>query len=82
MIIIMFLISLQYGLYNSTESALMYFPLSPSCAPITIYDHFSRLQRLISVIICIRHDLNLKNNLDLLLDFNKIFSHSTSRINN
>jgi len=79
--ILMFLISLQYGLHNSTESALMLFLLSPLCVPITIYDSFSRLQSLSPVIICIRQHLNFKNILDLLLDFNEIFSHSTPRIN-
>jgi hypothetical protein len=79
--ILMFLISLNHRLYNSTESALTLFLLSPSCVPITVHDSFSRLQGLIPDIICIRQDLNLKNILDLLLDFNEIFSHSTSRIN-
>jgi len=80
--ILMFLIYLQHVLSNSTEDAMMLFLLLPSCARITVYIYFPRLQRLISAIICIRSYLNLKNILDLLLDFNKIFSHSTARINN
>jgi hypothetical protein len=79
--ILMFLIYLQHVLSNSTESAMMHFLLLPSCAPITIYDSFSRLQRLIPTIICFRQVLNMKIFLDLLLDFNEIFSHSTPRIN-
>jgi len=79
---VMFLIYPQQGLYNSTERALMHLLLSSSCAPITIYAPFSRLQRLIPTIVCIRQVLNLKKFLDLLLDFNEIFSHSTARINN
>jgi hypothetical protein len=78
--ILMVLISLQYALSNSTESALMLFLLSPSCVPITIYGSFSRLQGIISAEISIRQYLHMKNILDLLLDFNKIFSHSISRI--
>jgi len=61
---------------------MLHFLLSPSCAPITIYGPFLRLQEIISAEIYIRQYLNLKNILDLLLDFNKIFSHSTPRINN
>jgi hypothetical protein len=80
--ILMFLIYPQQGLYNSAGRAMMHFLLSPSCAPITIYDHFSRLQRLIPTIICIRQYLHMKNILDLLLDFDDIFSHSNARINN
>jgi hypothetical protein len=79
--ILMFLIYPQHGLYNSTGRAMMHFLLSPSCVPIIIYGPFSQLQRFIPTIICFRQVLNLKNNLDLLLDFNEIFSHSTSRIN-
>ena len=78
--ILMFLIYPQHGWYNSTESALMLFLLSPSCAQITIYGPFSQLLEIISAEIYIRQYLNMKNILDLLLDFNKIFSHSISRI--
>lgn len=80
--ILMFLIYPQHGLSNSTERATMLFLLSSSCAPITIYDLFLQLKRIIPAVIFIRQILTLKNILDLLLDFNEIFSHSTARINN
>jgi hypothetical protein len=79
--ILMFLIYPQHGLSNATGRAMLLFLLSPSCAPITIYDSFLRLPGIISAEIYIRQYLNLKNILDLLLDFSEIFSHSTPRIN-
>lgn len=79
--ILIFLIYPQQGLSNSTGRVMMHFLLLPSCARITVPVQFSRLQGIISAEIYVRQYLHMKNILDLLLDFNKIFSHSTPRIN-
>jgi len=74
---ILMLLDLPTLLCMKTESALMHFPLSPSCARITIDVPSSRLQCLMPAIIYILNDRHMRINLYLLLDFKEIFSHST-----
>ena len=82
--ILMFFIyahDMQQKLSDSTQCAIRHFPSALSCARITDYDCYIRLQLLIPSEIYARHDRIMKKHLHLLLDFNEIFPHSTSRIN-
>jgi len=70
----------QHLLSDSTAYDLIHFPLSPSCAHVTIHDPSSRFRGLISARICIRYGLIMKNSLDLSLDFKENYPHSISQI--
>jgi hypothetical protein len=72
---------MQQGLSDSTVCKIIYFSLPSSCVQMMIYDYSIRLQALISTIIFIQFDYIMKKHYHLLLDFNEIFPHSTSRIN-
>ena len=54
--ILMFLTDTQHGMSDSTESVMMNFPLSLSCARITMDGPCSRLQSLMPAIIYIWMD--------------------------
>jgi hypothetical protein len=77
--ILMFPINPQHTASVSTESALMHFPLSLSCARISIQDTYTRLYAPTPVVMNINLNCNMKILHDLLLDFRKNIPHITSR---
>lgn len=77
--ILTFLIDPQQAAPDSTESALLHFPLSPFCAQISIQDTDTRFQTLIPAIRSILLNYFMKIRQDLLLDFRENIPHIISR---